>query len=58
MSATRTDFKGHYCKAAKTSIVRTATGNIAPAKKFADLHALLASWCPTRRCNRSIPDSL
>jgi hypothetical protein len=46
MSPTEEDFKGHYRKEAKTSIVRTASGNIAPAKRFTGLVKLLASLAP------------
>ena len=37
------EFLGHYRKQAKTSIVRTANGKIAPIKKFSSLDAFRAS---------------
>jgi hypothetical protein len=39
------DFRGHYRKGAKTSIVRTLGGKVAPNHKFASLDELLA-WLP------------
>ncbi|HEX9505501.1 MAG TPA: hypothetical protein VGA62_05800 [Acidimicrobiia bacterium] len=47
------DFEGHYRAIAKTSVVRAASGRVAPAKAFTDLNALLA-FLPTDAKMRAI----
>ena len=55
MSSNDEEFKGHYRKEAKTSIVRTASGAIATAKKFASLDDLLASFIPYDTMKKNHP---
>src|SRR5437667_11508301 len=40
------DFEGHYRAKAKTSVVRSVSGRVTPAKAFSDLKVLLA-WLPS-----------